>query len=368
MRWLGVLIFLSACGPEPSPVLRRAALPAQSASGFTGMSHQDHHLEMVDGFSSIDLSLPSETLSLLFEVEGASSGEYLIHRLEGPQGSLVVEDPDTEEGRQSNLGAAAGPFFSPNRSVAAQGGTTLLVPNDPLLEMMGGDYTLGLRSSLAEGHRVRLRVWVQTGSAYPQRCRLPLHIHRPVSLADDSDVEARILGAIDGMTSIYGEAGIDLTLTGLHRREDLGATLPSPSVNLEPYQAAFRRGEDGLNLYVVDALGDEDPALGGYAAAIPLSVRPTSQFSGVVVALNFSDPDREEDLLAYTMAHESAHGLGLFHIREIAGWEDPLKDTIAGQGANLMGALARAQDRDLSASQALVMRSHPLCRSPGLDD
>ncbi|MBM66022.1 MAG: hypothetical protein CMH55_07305 [Myxococcales bacterium] len=366
-RFTGVIL-LVACQPDPSPVLRRAALPAQSATGFTGLSQQAHELRMRDGFSSIELSLPDNTLSFLVEVEGELDAEYLIDRLEGPPGALVVEAPETEAGQESGLGAAAGPFFSPNRSVAARGGTTLLVPNDPFLEVFGGTYQLGLRSSLGRDHSVQMRLWVQTGSAYPLRCRLPVHIHRPPPLADDAGVERRVLAAFEEMEAIYRAAGIDVSLAGLHRQEQLPTELPSPSVDLQSYHAAFARGQSGLNIFVVDALGDEDPALGGYASAIPLSARATSRFSGVVVALGFSDPAREEDLLAYTMAHESAHGLGLFHVQEFAGWEDPLADTTPGEGENLMGVLARHQDRNLSPSQALVMRSHPLCRSSGLDD
>ena len=368
MRWLWGLTFLLACQPDTSPVLRRSSLPAQSAEGFTHRSEQSHRLELVDGYAQLELTLPPDTLSLLLEVEGDPDVEYLIHSLVGPQGALVVESPETEEARASQLGAAAGPFFSANRSVAARGGTTLLAPNDPFIEMVGGRYELGLRSSVNRHHDVQLNVWVQTGSAYPRRCRVDLHIHRPSSIADDPTREARILDGVAAMETIYAAAGIETSVQGFHRHEELPSRLPSPSEDLEPYSRAFAQGQSGLNLFVVDALGDEDPPLGGYASAIPLSLRATSSFSGVVVALEFSDPSREADLLGYTMAHESAHGLGLFHVREFAGWEDPLEDTTPGEGNNLMGVLARHQDQNLSPSQALVMRTHPLCVSPGLSD
>ena len=368
MARLSLLMICVACTTEPSSVLRRSSFPAQSAEGFTGRLERSHSLEFVDGFAEMELDLPSDALSLLVEVEGDFDGEYLIHQLVGPQGALVVDHPESDMAEASQLGAAAGPFFSANRSVAARGGTTLLVPNDPYLVMNGGTYHLGIRSTLRRTHRVQLKTWVQTGTAYPQRCQLSVHIHRPTPLADDADIDDRILAAMTEMESIYEQAGIEVILEGLHQQDQLGSELPNPAVDLEPYRNAFVAGRDGLNLYVVDSIGDEEPPLGGFASAIPLSARANGLFSGVVVALGFSDPDQENDLLGYTMAHESAHGLGLFHVQEFTGWEDPLTDTHPDKGNNLLGVLARHQDRNVSASQALVMRTHPLCRSPGLGD
>lgn len=323
---------------------------------------------MADGFSELHITLPEGTLSALFVLEGEFGVEYLIHELEGPQGLLVSSEATTDEGRESGLGAAAGPFFSPNRSVAAVGGTTLLVPNDPLLTMTGGDYRLGLRSTTSHDHVLRLQVTAQIGDAYPERCDLKLNLFLPERLEGDAAFTQRVQGAVEEMQSIYGAAGIDVERRQTQYRSDLLPDLPGPGDQVEPYGDLLRRGAEGHNLYVVESMGDGEPSLGGYAAAIPVARRPDTIFSGVVVAADFSDPERESDLLGYTLAHESAHGLGLFHVQELVGWEDPLTDTDPSRGGNLLAALARAEDRSISPAQALVMRSHPLCESSGLSD
>jgi hypothetical protein len=328
-------------------------------------------LQLNDGKGELDFVVAEGSQSFLLVVSGLLEAEYLISSLSGPDGVLVRAEASEAEAA-SGFGAAAGPFFSPNRSVGDHGGATLLVPNDPLLRLTPGPWVLGVTSSSAQRHELRVDRLELHAVGLPQRSAIPLTIH---------------LSGAEGMTGALarGHERLDRALQQVERIFDSAGLTFEPlsivdlapefrvldAVDLRSQQALqmLRQGETrpGINLFVIERFESDDALLGdvgGVSAAIPGDPRGGEPLSGVVVATSFSEDDAARDLLGLTMAHEIGHFLGLFHSEEANGFEDNLSDTKAGEGSNLMHHLSRPGFDVLSAEQSLVLRLNPAMELP----
>ena len=214
------------------------------------------------------------------------------------------------------------------------------------------------------------------------------------SIAQSSDDRIAVNQAIEVWRQIYAAAGITLDVTV----EDIASgtgILPAPNVGSAFYAAnAATSRPYTLNLYVgsgISMTSDTSPGntfpneLLGIAASIPGPAVPTIKSAVAINILTHSGVDgvfsnSEVELLGSTMAHESGHYLGLFHVVEFAGDDDdaylpgdlfvdtPLcvvtSGCIAnGAAANLMFPAAipgQNEQRDLSPSQRIVLNSQIL--------
>lgn len=351
--------------------LYRDALPvAQNLSSMESVWSQSS-LVLNQGKGQLDFTVAEGSQSFLLVVSGLLDAEYLISSLSGPDGVLVrAEASEAEAG--SGFGAAAGPFFSPNRSVGDHGGATLLVPNDPLLRLTPGPWVLGVTSSSAQQHELRVDRLELHAAGLPLRSVIPLTIHlsgaegMTAALARDHE---RLDRALQRLEQIYEGAGLSFEpLTFVDLAPEFRVL---DAVDLRSQQALRMLGQGasraGINLFIIERFESDNALLGdvgGVSAAIPGDPRGGEPLSGVVVATSFSEDEAARDLLGLTMAHEIGHFLGLFHSEEANGFEDNLSDTTAGEGSNLMHHLSRPGFDVLSAEQGLVLRLNPAMELP----
>jgi hypothetical protein len=361
--------FCIACSDGGS--LYRDALPvAENLSSMESVWSHDS-LVLNGGQGRFDFVVAEGSQSFLVVVSGLSGAEYLISSLSGPDGVLVRAEANEAEAA-SGFGAAAGPFFSPNRSVGDHGGATLLVPNDPLLRLTPGRWELGVTSSSVEQHELRVDRLELHAAGLPLRSVIPLTIH---------------LSGAEGMTGALGRGHerLDRALQKVEQvYEPAGLAFePITFVDLAPEfrvldavdlrsQKALQMlgrgvGRAGINLFIIERFENDEALLGdvgGVSAAIPGDPRGGEPLSGVVVATSFSEDAAARDLLGLTMAHEIGHFLGLFHSEEANGFEDNLSDTLASEGSNLMHHLSRPGFDALSAEQGMVLRLNPAMQLP----
>ncbi len=152
-------------------------------------------------------------------------------------------------------------------------------------------------------------------------------------LRDDDAVVAAVEGATDQWKSIYAAAGIELSFETFILDE---VELLPPAFGEEPriVDVAASTPARTVNVLISDLIDVPDKDILGIAGDIPGPLVPTRR-SAIQISMAFAaglDGSYDElDIrtLAETMAHETAHFLGLFHPVERNGWSrwDVLEDT-----------------------------------------
>ena len=360
---------LAAC--SESPGIYHDLVPPSAPVETIERTWATAEVELLQGRGELTLDVPSNTQGIFVAVTGVRNAEYLVHELEGPDG-VVVQSGASAEQLAFGLGAATGPFFSPNRSVGDHGGTTLLVPNDPRIRLSPGSWRMGLLSTLDRTHRVRVDWVVSQAQHRPAATRLPLNIYLSgaggMTLDQGLDHE-RLSRALALLERVYAQVDVEFSPIQLHAVSESFAQLQGIDLRSEEALELLAEGvgNEGVNLFVIERFEDEDDLLGtvgGVSAAIPGDPRGGAALSGVVVASSFSDADPQQDLLGVTMAHEIGHFLGLFHSEEAAGFQDNIGDTPMGDGQNLMHYHSRPSFTDLTPHQGMVVRIHPSMVAP----
>ena len=324
-----------------------------------------------DGLAELTFNLPEDTQSFALFIEGEAQSEYLVTQLESPDGVLVRAEATSDEAA-SGLGAAAGPFFSPNRSVGDHGGTSLLVPNDPMLKVTAGAWRATIQSTQVREHSITAVRIEQRAHGRPKTMTIPLAIH--LTGADDRRAETahehvRMQRAQRQIESTFAAVGVRFSpITYVDISEDY-QVIEDIELNDEEGLSLLRTGssEGGLNVFIVERFDSGDDVLGtigGVSAAIPGDPRAKQRFAGVVVATSFSEATAERDLLGLTMAHEMGHFLGLFHTEEAAGFSDNIQDTEGASQRNLMHYLSQSGFDQLTDHQGMVLRGHPSGGAP----
>ncbi len=148
---------------------------------------------------------------------------------------------------------------------------------------------------------------------------------------DEADWVLAVASAVDAWGALMAERGVDLDVSFAQWSGDpVGAPGFSDPLPWEELSAAQPLGSIKVVLAHVIA---EFPAALGITGNIPAPLIPSGQ-SGVLVGLDYaagidgSFSELEIQLLAETLAHESAHATGVFHPVEV-DWDlyDALPDT-----------------------------------------
>ena len=197
-----------------------------------------------------------------------------------------------------------------------------------------------------------------------------LDVNLYFSGASDMDAAAApgslfIQGALTKLAEIYAQVNVTIGEVRYYDIDEDYSTINSiegPGNELSQMFRESAGNPQGLNYFFVDRFelqGMPGGMIGGISGGLPgPPLRPGSARSGVAVAITAAGGD--PDVLAHVMAHEGGHFLGLFHVIEMMGGEDPLEDTPNGNDAdtNLMYP-AVGGGTTLTAEQARVVHNHP---------
>jgi len=303
----------------------------------------------------------------------SSSGTIDLHTLVIPSGRRV--DLDTEEG----LLTVGESFF---RQVVP-----LYLPQYPAVESLveAGTYTLGLTSSSRQAC-VRLLDTPGTGRTLNLRVYL-------VGLSDVSPQTAptdpNLSATFAEVDRILNAAGITIGQTTFHTlsaRDDASYAIVRSFGEIQRMvklatAPAVDDQQRSINIFLNRGFAFASGPVLGISAGIPgaagLYGSEASGLAFTVEYLGTSVDGRQGavDGNAYTglvMAHEIGHYLGLFHVIEVAGGEDPLEDTPNCRGydascaasLNLMHPFAWGDNIALSPLQSRVLQLHPILTAP----
>jgi hypothetical protein len=366
-----------AARPPMWPVF--SVLPVPAPPWFHQVRLNDVVLDDNGESADLFIDLPEETSSVFVMVRGEESAFLTLKK--------VITPPPLSE---SIVKGPGGHVCVPckNRVASAQHIGSFLLPNDPDVEVKGGEWTFKVRAT----HRVEDLSQGLVFLGYPSTCQvtvlartepvpetatLPIRLHFTGShglTAESAPTDERLQSALDILATIYATAGVGLEIAGYHdvpgvdedpTLTDVGSTAGFPNDLSKLFLAGDDTDPAALNVFFVNSIyKDVDyEEVGGTVLGIaggvpgPAYLGPTYR-SGVAIA---TFEISEDDHLGNVMAHEIGHYLGLFHSTEKdAIFHDTLQDTEESDGGNLMYWGWSAGQMALSEAQSYVLRSHPM--------
>ena len=364
-------------GLLPLPIYN--ALPVPAPAWFYQVRLNDIVLDDNGESEDLFIDLPENTSSVFVMVKGEESAYLTLKK-------AITPPPLSESIVKGPGGHVCVPCK--NRVASAQHIGSFLLPNDPDVEIKGGEWTFKVRAT----HRVEDITQGLVFLGYPSTCDvtvmartepvpetgvLPIRLHFTGShglSAETAPEDERLQSALDTLTAIYASAGVGVDIVGYHdvagveedpSLTDVGSTAGFPNDLSKLFLSGFEDDPGALNVFFVNSIyKDVDyEEVGGVVLGIaggvpgPAYLGPSYR-SGVAIA-TFELGD--DDHLGNVMAHELGHYLGLFHSTEKdAIFHDTLVDTEENDGENLMFWGWSANQMMLSESQSYVLRSHPM--------
>ena len=373
------------------PAVAPAALPVVPA-GVTVFDLGNLVVDVDGSTGSVLVDVDERVRGLTFIVYGLPGQQVMVTRVEDGAGDVVVDDaavPASVPGfSQINALSNGFPaqFLSPGRVLPALEAGAFAVPSTPDVGLRAGTWSVhlghfhlevddgGSPRVLPVPSAVRVLVLVRTAPVAPGRVGLALHFTgaRGLSAAQAEEASSfqTALGLLQESWAAVGIDATDVEYADLRDGADFRTVvLDEPRCDGGDMDALVQKGvPDRLNLFFIDSFecGPFGPFLLGMSPGIPgVPFTTGTARSGVVIAGQFLGTDPEE--FAITVAHESAHFLGLFHTQENDRFGDSnIYDNIAdtpeapASQANLMYFdVSRIGEPVLSVGQGQVMQQSP---------
>jgi hypothetical protein len=340
----------------------QACLPAHKTLAVSG-----------DGAS---VTLPSIAQSMAFYVEQPAfdfNNVVGMSFLTSPSGKKLYTVPMTLPD-----------FYAlPIRYQAAEGDSTMLVPNTPNVTLESGYYTYGVGSvKLAQ---TSVTLYIKLADPPATTGTLPLNIYlTDLGSACFKDAQGHALtvataqaGAIDAFVgeikAVYQQAGLTISGVSFYGapagtantvREDIGSPTMPPTQypdldNVLRSATSVAGATPGLDVVLIKSITDGAGNINGVlgiAGGIPSSPMLGTPHSGVVVSMQTECTFGMTDF-GTTAAHELGHSLGLFHSVEMDNNTDPIPDT--GTAKTNVMYWEEHGGTILTAQQGQVVRNDP---------
>ena len=328
--------------------------------------HEFSAAELSGDFAQeIDIAIPSHAHSFAL-VTSVGNGQWVgADSVVSPSGRVLYSTPDSPEAYVAN----------PIRHEPAQSVSTLLVPNNPAVDLETGVYRATVASFLDGINFLARNGSVRYGTEAPRvkvfyklsdSAVLDLHFHF-ADLADhpcggamtvgnaaaaevDTDFQQNYLPALK---RIFEDA--DINIGAITYRDTARPELDSIDSSKLPTLLAQGSGETGLNIFFVrniDPVGVQALA-GGNPSPPPF---PGGTASGIVIGAD-TLCYRSWGTVARITAHAMGQSMGLYLNRGPTGEEDPIVDS-ADDEENLM-FFGDFGGTELSPGQRQVLRAWP---------
>ena len=293
------------------------------------------------------LDLPEDAISVTLITLGAEGNIYTALQFSGPEGQVHISEQPigySPSPTDQFLSPWPGAFFSPNRATPNETISGVLIPNNPELEITGGEWRYRIAGSTAQGSPISgdvdVTVLVKRAAELPTCGRLDMHFYFTGSkgwTAETAPDNPEFQAAFERMAAFYAPLNIEVRAASFDDvSADYAVVDGIQGANNEMHQLfAESLYNDGVNLFFVERIGGQfGGSIGGISGGVPGPnlISGTSR-SGVVVT---TDLDPNPQAIGHIMGHETGHFLGLFHTSEalIPGVNDPIPDTPEGQASN----------------------------------
>jgi len=337
-------------------------------------------VELGDDGESEELyvELPEETSSVFLTVQSELDSVFFTLK-------KVITPPPLSQSVVKGAGDATC-IPCANRVSAAQKVASFIIPNDPQIEVKGGEWTFKIRQTAISkiegsptsypplGGTCDVVVLART-QPVPDTGVLKVRFHFTGVgglTAETAPEDETLQLGIDELTAILATAGIGVEVAGYHDVPgieedpsliDLQSTLGWPNDLSKLLLTGQDEDSRALNVFFAGSIyQDADFGGGGIVLGIAAGV-PGPAFlgpsyrSGVAIATVW---DGVSEYLGNVLAHEVGHYLGLYHTTEKTGTHDTLEDTGDDDGTNLMFWAYSSDQLQISEHQAWVARSHPM--------
>jgi hypothetical protein len=358
-------------GPATAPASCQKPVQASSLAGLQKQTFGTHPVNDVIAFT-----VPPGTGSVTLVQQAVSAADSITYRghtlanasvptqVTAPAGQLLYDDlarppsdATTAKVWYPFTEPVVGTMTLPNTSAMLDGLTAGTLPsgqwtfqvNDYANECVGDPACTGGDSKGTYDISVLLRPGPvpSTGTV-----DLAFYVVSSTLTAASAISDAKMTRVLDTLATLYAGAGLCLGKTTFYDvpawararyATGLSADRTGPCDDLGQMFTLSRPGENTLNLFLVDDIGQPANGVGGTVVGIEGTIPGPSSIGGTVrsgAVVNLSDlaaglcgasPDFFRcgaDSIAYVLAHEGGHWLGLFHPTDSTGgvW-DPLVDT-----------------------------------------